>query len=60
MSHQELFEKCLRVVKSCTTESQCDTAQKYVMLFFNRTKDFDDLRSLVDELNKQIDAIQNK
>jgi hypothetical protein len=52
-----LEKKCLAVVNSCTDKKQLDAAQKYIELYFNRTKNIEGFRFLITALNSKIDAL---
>lgn len=58
MSKAELFNKALRVIVSCSTSDHTEAAQRYAMLYFNRTRDIDNLRILIEELNRKIESLQ--
>jgi hypothetical protein len=57
MNSEELAKKATRVITSCTNREQLNTAQKYAELFFERTRDIENFRKLVIEINKMVDVL---
>jgi hypothetical protein len=57
-SPSELFDKALKVVESCTTRDQLEAAQNYTLLYFNQTRELDNLRLLIEKLNEKIQSFQ--
>jgi len=53
MTNQEIEQKVIRVIESCTTVDHIEAATKYVVLFFNRTNDVSLFRELIGRLNAQ-------
>jgi hypothetical protein len=52
-------EKAKAVILSCVTKEQLESAQRYIMLFYDKEKDIDSLRELIDLYNIQIDTIKS-
>jgi hypothetical protein len=50
-------EKARAVILSCNTKEQLESALRYIMLWFDKTKDIDSIRELVDLYNIHIDTI---
>ena len=59
MTHEELCEKAVRVVNSCKTHDQVESARKYVELFFKHRRDFNHFTYLIELLNTKIDSINS-
>ena len=52
------FEKAIKVIDSCKKHTHINCATNYISLYFNKTKDIDGFRKLVERLNNQIGEIK--
>lgn len=51
-------EKAVKVVESCTIKEQIPAAQRYIELFFKRTKDLVYFKYLIVKLNEKIEELK--
>jgi len=54
------YEKAVKVIESCTSETQLKYAQKYMELYYQIVKDFDNFRKLVNIYNDTVDKLQSR
>jgi hypothetical protein len=57
MESDELKLKAERIVSSCVTLDQTQVAQEYILLVFQKSRDYDLLKDLIDQLNNKLDEL---
>jgi hypothetical protein len=57
LESDELKLKAERVVASCVTLDQTQVAQEYILLVFQKSRDYDLLKDLIDQLNNKLDEL---
>ena len=57
MESDELKLKAEHVVASCVTLDQTQVAQEYILLVFQKSRDYDLLKDLIYQLNNKLDEI---
>ena len=60
MKELDDFQKAIKIIESCTTQAQIDSAQQYVELYMKSTHNIELIRKLVDKLNARILDISNQ
>ena len=60
MQFSDLQIKALSVVESCESQDQLNTAQKYIELFYYRTKDLSFFKYLIVKMNEKIEELNKR
>ena len=57
MQFSNIQLKAINVISSCETRAQLEVSEKYIELFFNRTRDLNFFRYLIEKINEKLEEL---